>query len=478
MRHRYHILALVGGLLAVAVVVGAVWATGGVYTQTRHGDPVDGVLRLGSEPRGDCAQCHDQHASRDGTPTGGPHPFMLFAANDNLLCATAGCHTGPGAIGIFQGPQAYDSSLHASAATMVAGSREVIGQDPPDVPGPRPPGDAGMCLNCHTPHGRDDGNGLIPSMLVYREETGCLGCHDGNPAAVDIDAEFAKPHRHPTGQFQKRHQAGESQPAAFETSSRHAECEDCHNPHDVRDDAHDPLAPTGSNRIQNVSRVAVVNGSAGTQPTYTFRPADDPSPVLEYELCFKCHSSWVQLPGGRPDLALLFNPNNPSYHPVEAVGQNTGIASFAFSSGWQPTDQMYCGDCHGGDTGVRGPHGSLNAGLLLKPYTASPVLRRMDPGELCFQCHRHDVYADRDTDNDIQGYSRWNKPEESHGHADHVDDEDVTCYSCHASHGSTSKPYLLVLGRNPGLVNWIDQGGGRRECFPTCHSPEEYDVNY
>jgi len=434
------------------------------YTQTRHGDAAAGVNRLTTEPRGDCAQCHDQHASRDDTPTGGPHPYLLYAANDNQLCAD--CHTGPGLLGIFAGPTVYDGSLHGLAGTMVW----------PGGVGPRarPAGDAGLCVNCHTPHGRADGNGLVPSLLPVREETGCLTCHDGSgPAATDIASEFNKPYRHPTAQFQGLHQAGESLPTAFEGTNRHAECEDCHNPHDVQSDKVAPLAPNASMRIQGVSRVSVSNGAAGSQPVFTFRSADDPAPLLEYETCFKCHSSWITtIRAGSPDLGLLMNPNNPSYHPVEAPGKGT-IPPGAFTTGWSSTDQMFCGDCHGSDDGVTaGPHGSLHAGLF-----ASPGFRQMNPDELCFTCHDFETYADKDASDIVLANSRWNPPRGKKGHVIHFE-KDVSCFSCHETHGSTANPYLLVFGRNPGIVSWADLGGGMRTCAPTCHNSKDYEVNY
>ena len=47
---------------------------------------------------------------------------------------------------------------------------------------------AGKCVNCHDVHGYNmDGTGLIPSLLVSREEKLCLVCHDGSPAAKNIN---------------------------------------------------------------------------------------------------------------------------------------------------------------------------------------------------------------------------------------------------------------------------------------------------
>lgn len=333
-------------------------------------------------------------------------------------------------------------------------------------------------MNCHTPHGRGDALGTVPALLSVREQGSCNACHDASgPSTFDVASDLTKPHRHPILQHDDRHVPGESAPADFAFSRRHAECADCHNPHDVAPDAFPPVAPEASARIGRVSRVSVANGAAGTEPVYTFRAADDPAPVLEHEVCFKCHSSWTDLPGGRADLALLTNPNNPSYHPVQAAGADPKIAAESFAGGRQATDTLFCSDCHGSDDpGRRGPHGSLHAGLLVAPFPATPAPRTMDPDELCFGCHRWEVYADDGAPAATQAASRWNEPA-AEGHAEHAA-ENVACFSCHEVHGSTTLPHLLATGRSPGIVLWSAGAGGTRTCTPTCHQPETYAVNY
>ena len=450
---------------AATVGLGLLWASGGVYTQTKHGDTATGVERLATEPVGDCAQCHDQHASRDGTPTGGPYPYVLFAPNDNQLCSTAGgaggCHSTSGALGIYPGPTEYDQSSHQTSSSMVW---------PGPDPRARPAGEAGFCVNCHTPHGAGDGLGLIPSQISVREEGSCLACHDASgPALTDVQSDFNRSSAHPTTTSQQRHDAGESTPGDFGISDRHAECEDCHNPHDVRADTIAPTPPDASARNQRISRVAVTNGTAGTVPTYTFLPAADTGTVREYELCFKCHSSWTTQPAGQDDMALLFNPNNPSYHPVEALGKNTNIRVEAFVSPWTATSRVYCGDCHGSDDGaVAGPHGSTHAGLLRDAYPASSAFREMAPNEVCFNCHSYTIYADRDRDD----ASRFRS------HERHFD-KDVVCYACHDSHGSTTLPSMIVTGRDPGIVSYTqDANGGSCAGTPACHGTKTYTINY
>jgi hypothetical protein len=291
-----------------------------------------------------------------------------------------------------------------------------------------------------------------------------------------------KPYGHPVATT-GRHVPGESSPADFAitpVNRRHAECEDCHNPHLARHDAAPPLAPDASKRLLGVSRVAVLNGPAGSPPAYTFIPASDTltMPVAEYQLCFKCHSSWTVQPPGQTDLARALNPNNPSFHPVETEGRNSGIAPLAFRPGWSATSLTRCGDCHGSDGGfTAGPHGSVYPHILAAPYDASPQPRSMGSDELCFRCHDFDVYANPSASSTVRGYSRFNPPGAGKGHAEHVGEEQVPCAACHVTHGSTTQPGLIVTGRSPGIGSFTSTPTGGT-CAPTCHGLESYTTNY
>lgn len=471
--------AVLLGAFLVLGFAGSSHAAGGVFSQTKHGNPTTGVYRDSTLPRGDCSQCHLQH---DGSA---PNDFALFAPDNNALCATAGCHNLSTPDGVYQGLTVYNGSSHGTSSLMV-------------WPGPTPParpfGDAGKCVNCHDPHGFTDSSGLIPAMAIAREENLCDTCHDGSPATKNIAAQFAKQYRHPVELSGRYNEAEDGNPASYGATNRHAECQDCHNPHVAKSDGFAPTPPNASNRILGVGRVAVTNGAAGTVPTYTYLgPADTTSPVREYQLCFKCHSSWTTLPpttpsGGTPiDKALQFNPNNPSYHPVEAQGKNTNINPGAFVNGWNAAKLMYCTDCHtSDDTSVRGPHGSLYNYILKKDYKRSSSERRMSASELCFDCHNYDTYANRNASSTVKNYSRWAIGTEvgggcgsqtKSGHTYHVDEEGYPCYACHDSHASTTNPHLIVTGRNPGLNSYQESANGGT-CGPTCHRATTYCLNY
>lgn len=420
---------------------------------------------------GECDRCHSMHSADQPNA----YPNALVGPNDNAFCLV--CHDEPWTTGSFAGEKLYLATGHGSSTTMIW---------PGPDPGMRVEIDAPTkCLNCHDPHGWSDVLGEIPHLALQREEKLCLACHDGSPAHTNIAAELAKPYRHPGTTYTGRHaDASESLPADFGISplnNRHAECEDCHNPHVSRQDRTSVEGTSAMSRLNfGVSRVAVSNGAAGARPLYQWLAASDSlaGPNAEYELCFKCHSSWTTQPVGQTDFAVVLNPANPSYHPVEDLGRNLNIAAAAFTPGWSSTSITRCGSCHGSDlSGTSGPHGSTNAGLLRRPYPVGSGSRMTNSDELCFECHSYDVYANPNSSPATLAASRFNAPGVDKGHAVHVGEEDVPCYACHVTHGSSTQPNLLVTGRVPGLVTYTRTSNGG-SCTATCHDPQSYTANY
>jgi predicted CXXCH cytochrome family protein len=456
--------------LVICCVVTLQGQAADVYVISKHGHPDTGVQRLPEEGPGSCGQCHDKHASRGGVSNGGPFQRLLFAVDDETLCYE--CHSDASANQVYPGNVTWADSSHSMSPFM-------YWRGP--TPRARSSADAGKCVNCHDPHGTEDATGAVPSMLRLREQTLCLGCHDG-VAAKNVAAQLAKSFGHPVGRT-GRHAATEGaslQPEQYDDSlgaRRHAECADCHNPHALRADFITPVAPEASQRLYGVARISVVNGAAGQRPLYTWKGADDLIDPREYEVCFKCHSSWTQLPAGKPDLAVLTNTNNPSYHPIQGRGRNANIDAGSFENGltWQST--IYCADCHGSDDlTVRGPHGSSNAHTLRRPSPVTSTPQPMSPSDLCFTCHRWDVYGDALATDATQSLSRFNKRTNG-GHAYHVGEQRIPCYACHATHGSTEHPALIADGRAPGIVLYSQNAAGGT-CTATCHGTRSYTVNY
>jgi len=264
---------------------------------------------------------------------------------------------------------------------------------------------------------------------------------------------------------------------------RHAACVDCHNPHvGTADPGGPPPAPELSRSMLGVSRLLVQNFGAGTTPQFTFLPASDTltTPRAEYQVCFKCHSTWTTPPTGQADLPVELNPANASFHPVEAAGKIPIIQPGAFTSAWNAASMTGCDDCHGSslEGAPRGPHGSNNRGILKAPYAASSMPRTMDSGELCFSCHTYDVYGNPQSPESVRAASRFNAPATAAGHAEHVGTNQVPCYACHVTHGAANQPHLIVTGRLNGLTAYSETPTGGT-CQTACHPQgQSYTTNY
>lgn len=477
-------LATLAGL-TLSLPLAAVWIATAAPKPPVHRTPTAVQSALAQGPHaGDCSQCHTSHAQDQPEA----YASLLTGPNENTLCAS--CHDTPWAGGSYPDLHLYSGSAHGSSPDAVW---------PGSMPPARgEPGAAGKCLNCHDPHGWPDNQGVIPFLAVGREEKLCLQCHDGSPANTNIRSDFQLVYRHPTTTLEGVHRGpGETGPADFgyaPENRRHAECQDCHNPHVARGEALPPSNGEASRRLLGVSRVAVLNGPAGSPPAYTFIPASDTlsRPGGEYQVCFKCHSSWTTQPPGQSDLAALLNTNNPSFHPVEGPGSDPGIRPESFTPGWNAFSRVTCSDCHGSDFGARGPHGSAYPAILRKSYDRtsigylaykqgikSPTMADLSssPDELCFQCHEHDVYANPLATAAVQSASRFNKPANSGGHAMHVGELGVSCFACHDSHGSATQRHLIVTGRSPGLATFSEWATGG-SCTTACHVASTYGINY
>lgn len=403
-----------------------------------------------------CLTCHKVHyaPANDGA--------VLRLTSHKALCQD--CHV--------KSPSG-SNPIHASTTNGVLWPGGQYGSTLPARPDAS---QRGACTQCHAVHGWP--NNASPStdykwLLADSEENLCFTCHDGAPVAANVRGDFLKTYKHPATSYSGRHQPNESTSSAFGTSNRHAECTDCHNPHQAEGPSSGSAPPTISALLKGASGVAVTNGAAGTTPTYTFLT----SAQYEYQVCFKCHSSWTSQPSGQTNLAVKLNPNNPSFHPVEAVGKNTGINANAFVNGWSSSSLTYCSSCHGSDGTVRGVHGSANQYILKRPFSPSSAQRSMSTNDLCFLCHRYDTYANDNATTTVKGYSRFNPPTFNKGHTFHVGNRRYPCGACHETHGSTTRPHLIVTGRSPGLTNYTHSSNGGT-CYPTCHGRKTYTVNY
>ena len=403
------------------------------------------TVRLDQSGELQCTSCHDPH---DDTLS----KFLVRPNNFSELCAT--CHTrtdwafSSHATSLATWPQTGPDPWPTTEYTTVAEN---------------------ACRNCHTPHNAGEPLRLLNHMA---EEDNCLTCHNGNVATTDIESELLKAFAHRVQDFTRVHDPAED-PASFMTN--HVECVDCHNPHRVNS--------------STVSAPAVGGTQIGVQGITAAGLAASPDANFQYEICFKCHAdnnvkSFVPITRlhAQINTRLEFDLANPSYHPVEGIGNNPNVPSLI--SPLTESSVIYCTDCHNSDNstasggpGPNGPHGSIYSPILERNYT---TFDNTDESTfeyaLCYKCH------DRDSIRSDDSFGEHDK---------HVRGEDAPCSACHDPHGvsatqgnSFNNSHLInfdlniVSPNSRGLLMFEDLGTFRGQCYLSCHGedhdPREY----
>ena len=373
------------------------------------------------------------------------------------------------------------------------------------------------CGACHRPHTAVSGmlQGVEPPVASI-----CFRCHDGSGSIFDVKTAFASsPYAHPAT-VDLNHAPGVADEFGGRLE-RHATCTDCHDAHN----ADGTLAVSGSagwsasGAIAGASGVRVVNGAAGAAPAYTLLR----NVTFEYQLCFKCHSGWTQLPAQDPDRpstwaldkGIELNPANGSYHPIEAAGRNGTAAMTASLAGgtlWQFNvgSTIRCVNCHGDpskvasgpDPGDRlAPHASTERGLLIAPYRdrllkPSGVAYSGNDFTLCYLCHSEAPFTAPNsgaTNFDLHAKHMIGIGSQGSGGTD-IDvagagQGNAICAECHFRPHSTAlavKPgdvnnaRLVNFAPNvqprSGMLQWT--GAGSPTCTLTCHGVSHNAAGY
>jgi len=356
--------------------------------------PADISLDKNSELQ--CTSCHDAHEDR--------HPnFLRMDARGGSLCL--GCHTKTG----------WNATSHASSLATWNGS------------GTKPwPNSAyanvadNACISCHRPHGAGHGKALLAQS---GEVANCTVCHSGNVATRNIQNEFMKPSRHPIESAEWTHEPKED--ATLMT--RHVTCADCHNPH--ASNATTASAPNVSGRLLGARGISQ-SGSVVVSASF------------EYEVCYKCHglapatTTGIQRQDNPRNARLQFDPVNPSYHPVAAVGKNAAIQNLV--TGYTASSRVNCSSCHNNDAwsaggaNPAGPHGSSYAPILERQYLSNAVVVESAQNfALCYKCHDRNAFL-------------VNVPGKF-PHEMHLRGSDISCAACHDAHGSRLYPKLINI---------------------------------
>jgi predicted CXXCH cytochrome family protein len=311
------------------------------------------------------------------------------------------------------------------------------------------------CASCHKGHGMYN-----TPMLSERKEVFCFRCHghsiyvenakrDGDIAndvmTADIQREFEKPYHHPIEKI-GLHRYGEILPEVDASMPRHSECGDCHHHHLVKEE----------NKMSGI-RGTNKDGVRGVRISY------------EYELCFNCHSYSFNLPADQTNKAEIFNPSNPSFHPVITFGKNTNVPSLV--PPLTTSSLIKCTDCHNNDdpAGPKGPHGSNYKYMLTKNYTTTDGLEGPFQYELCYSCHRRSSILSN------EGFQL---------HGLHISTVGTSCRTCHNPMGSTQYTHLInfnrasVMPSNNMQLGYIDLGNRAGQCFLNCHGKDHDPAVY
>ncbi len=321
------------------------------------------------------------------------------------------------------------------------------------------------CGSCHVGHGMAG-----EPMLEAGEEEMCYLCHGDSdkqsemkskgrlsPSAnpKDIEREFNKPFRHPVLEG-SGHSPDERLPAYRGAEVSHAECVDCHNPH---------------------QRVGVGKKTYYEVAGYSLSGQYIEKSLREYEICLKCHAEQTGSNNKNRSIIDEFALSSRSQHPVtiSASGEKLPSLSVSLAQG----QMLLCSDCHTSDDpdGPKGPHGSNHRFLLSGNYNIDMYADESPYAyEFCYSCHdRESILSD-------ESFS-W--------HSEHIEGDPITgrsgtsCYTCHASHGSSHYDHLLdfnqadISGDSKTMqIRYQKTGENSGECFLNCHGYDHGPAQY
>jgi len=296
-------------------------------------------------------------------------------------------------------------------------------------------------------------------------EQNCLNCHNGVTVKKNLAADFQKSSIHPITLNSTAHSPAED---PINPKTRHVVCTDCHNPHAAT--AATALAPNAPGALAKLTGVSAAGGII--------------KPLLkEYELCFRCHAdSIVRGPVTVPrqftesNTRLQFSAGNQSYHPVEAIGKNSGSVPSLIAP-WKTSSVMYCTDCHNSDsgpgaggTGAAGPHGSIYRPILERNLNLTDGQPESAFAyALCYKCHSRSTV--------LSGAS-------FRLHQSHVVNDKAACTTCHDSHGVANTPHLInfnstyVTNGSLGTVSYLATGIFKGNCTLSCHGVDHKNTAY
>lgn len=392
-----------------------------------------------------CTSCHDPHKNLTSD-------FLVTTTQNSNLCNT--CHQ----------KALWTTTTHNTSTKTWNGTAPN-----PWFHSPYTTVAQNACESCHNPHNA----GGKPRLLNYiAEEDNCYSCHNGNVAAKNIQAQFAKTYRHNVAGYLGVHDPTEANLPAV----KHVECVDCHNSH--ASNATTAVAPNVNGYLLGMKGI--------NQSGSNVYPAQ-----YEYEICYRCHTSnaWAQPPATprvivQNNVRLEFATTNPSFHPVVGPRNNSEITANLISPNTAAT-VIYCSACHASDgTGSpAGPHGSIYPQIMKLQYittdggtTSTGTTESATAYALCYSCHNRNNII-----NNVNTFPL---------HRLHIVNERTPCNTCHDAHGigspgtSANNSNLInfrtgvVTAGSTGSIQFIDTGVRHGSCRLKCHGQDHNPKTY
>ncbi|MFH1020810.1 MAG: hypothetical protein V1782_09430 [Pseudomonadota bacterium] len=316
--HRLLVPALC--LLGVNALLGAAPCVAGIYTSSAHGNSSTGVNRTGLNNAtsvdyaiGNCAHCHEQHASVQGSepdPQGGPDRYLGMDPEENLCTHCHGLPAGNGAGGLPDDIKTDIAKTGGRHSMVISDSAHQADETQSHITNNLHV----ECTDCHNPHAA--GKTLHTKGLAAGNEIGA-----------------ASPLYKATGVVPTFSGANWTAPtySAVQTATKEYQvCFKCH-----------------SGAVGNPATWSGTSGAtAWTDVGLEFSPGNK---------------------SGHPVVTGLNNYTN-SVAP-KALAASQLLAPWNVNMG---TQTMYCSDCHASDSSVAGPHGSTIKWMLAGTNKAWP----------------------------------------------------------------------------------------------------------
>jgi len=385
---------------------------------------LNGPVKLDKNGQMQCTSCHDAHNTDNGK-------FLVMQNVESSLCKT--CHN----------KNFWSQTSHSTSNKTKANA----------------------CGNCHTPHNAGADERLLGSNA---EEANCLSCHDGSIANHNIQNEFSKFSHHPIFDYASNDQGAHRPNESVESTNRHVECVDCHNPH----------AANGSDPLKGVRGI---NQSGNG--------VDQIGQIQE--LCYRCHADSAS--GSASRTTRQFNRTNTriefdsgsssSYHPVASQGRNSFVPSL--KAPFNTSSRITCIDCHDNNNtgGPNGPHGSNFEPILERNYeTQDGTSESPSAYDMCYKCHDRSSILSNES---FPRHSFHINGGGGMGGMGGMSNLRTPCNVCHDPHGS-EQPKLINFDRSvvsPNSVGRLEHysnasGSGSGGCYLSCHGRNHNPCTY